>query len=85
MYIERLKGALSGIMIIVIMLAIRLKLERLIKEPNRIQMILNWNLELLKPISLDGRGKYECTLPFSNYMVYQCSVSSSLFLRFSII
>ena len=50
MYMDRLKGALSGIMIIVIMVAIRLRIERLVKEPNRIPISLNWQVELLEPI-----------------------------------
>ena len=63
-YIDRLKGELSGKTIIVIIVAIRLRLDILFKESNRIANIPNWRLYSFELISFDGKGKYECTLPF---------------------
>jgi hypothetical protein len=57
MYMERLKGELCGSTIMVVMVAIRVRLEKFIREVNRIRRILSWQVEPWEAILFEGRGK----------------------------
>ncbi len=41
----------------VVMVAIRVRLDKFIKEVNRIRRILSWQVEPWEEISFEGRGK----------------------------